>query len=257
MSAVIDLQDKDFGYWHVLERATNRNGRAYWKCKCTNCGKIKEVAGAHLRGGRSTNCGCIRTEKMRQAVIKQEAGKTYGFLKVEREATKEERPRQDRTGVYWNCTCTNCGRKNVIIFGDYLRKGQTISCGCITSKNESKIAKMLDDLGIQYRQQYNFNDLKNEKNYKLYFDFAILNNNKVIYIIEFDGIQHFQEGHFHTSLSTTRNNDILKNHYCFNHNIPIIRIPYNKEYDLNDLKIEYSNFLLTPENENQYYIENN
>lgn len=256
MSKIIDLQNKDFGYWHVIEQAESRQGRAYWKCQCTNCGKIKEVSGAHLRGGRTTNCGCIRAEKMRQAVIKQEAGKTYGFLKVEREATKEEKPRQDRTGVYWNCTCTNCGRKNVIIFGDYLRKGQTISCGCITSKNESKIAKMLDTLNIKYIQQYSFKDLLNDKNYKLFFDFAIVNNNKIIYVIEFDGIQHFQSGLFHSSLKDTHNNDIIKNHYCFEHNIPIIRIPYNKYYTLNDLKLEYSNFLLTPENEEQYYIEN-
>ena len=70
-------------------------------------------------------------EKMRQASIKHEEGKTYGFLYVVREATKEERPRLDKTGVYWNCNCLKCGRKNVIVLGDYLRNGDTSSCGCI------------------------------------------------------------------------------------------------------------------------------
>ena len=28
----------------------------------------------------------------------------------------------------------------------------------------------------------------------------------------------------------SRENDLLKNKYCFEHNIPLIRIPYNKEY---------------------------
>ena len=42
-------------------------------------------------------------------------------------------------------------------------------------------------------------------------------------------------------------------HFCFEHNIPLIRIPYNAEYDLNDLKLETTRFLLTPENEQEYY----
>ena len=38
-------------------------------------------------------------------------GKTYGFLYVNRKATEEEKPRTDRAGVYWNCTCTKWSRK--------------------------------------------------------------------------------------------------------------------------------------------------
>lgn len=50
--------------------------------------------------GRSTNCGCIRMEKMRQANIKDRVGQTYGFLYVKRIATKEEYPRTDKKGIY-------------------------------------------------------------------------------------------------------------------------------------------------------------
>lgn len=118
---------------------------------------------------------------MRQAIIKNEAGKIYGHLQVIREATKEERPRQDRTGVYWVCKCLNCGKENVIVFGDYLRKGDTESCGCLNSKNESRIAQMLDELNIKYKKQYPYLDL--------YFDFAIYSKeNELLYFIEYDGI---------------------------------------------------------------------
>jgi hypothetical protein len=91
-------------------------------------------------------------QKMAETNRKDETGKIYGFLKVERLALEEEKPRHDKTGAYWNCTCTKCGRKNVIVLGDYLRKGETSSCGCINSKNESLISQMLDNSKINYKQ---------------------------------------------------------------------------------------------------------
>lgn len=269
MSKMIDLTGQDFGYWHVIERAENtKGGRTRWTCKCmaekedgTICGNIKIVDGAHLRSGRSTKCTDHRIEAMRQACIKNEQGKTYGFLYVEREATKEERPRDDRTGVYWNCTCTNCGRHNVIIFGDYLRKGETKSCGCISSYHETAIKKMFDTIGITYKTQYSFKDLLSPKSDKhhLYFDFAVFNGDTLLYLLEYDGSQHFhtqnsqETWNNEEALMITHERDVIKNQYCFKHNIPIIRIPYDIKYDINDLKLETTRFLLTPENEQEYY----
>ena len=261
MSILIDLTNKDFGYWHVIERGPNNSrGRAQWLCKCTLCNKtIKLVDGAHLRSGRSTSCGCTKMEKMRQINIKHEEGKTYGFLFVERMATKEEKPRQDNEGIYWICTCVKCGRKNVIVKGDYLRNGDTTSCGCIQSKNESIIAQMLNTLGYTYKQQYTFNDLTStgRKCDKLPFDFAIINphTQQVLYLIEYDGIQHFTEDHQwkEDGYKITHSNDLLKNKYCFDNNIPLIRIPFNKKYTIQDIKIETTSCLLTPLNEYLYY----
>ena len=47
--------------------------------------------------------------------------------------------------------------------------------------------------------------------------------------------------------------DLLKNKYCFEHNIPLIRIPFDEKYTIEDLKIETTRFLLTQENEKNYY----
>ena len=261
MSKLIDLTGQDFGYWHVIQRAENRaDGRAYWLCKCTACGKEKEVAGAHLRAGRSTNCGCVRMEKMRQSCIKHEEGKTYGYLYVNRMALEEEKPRNDRAGIYWVCTCKNCGKQNVVIFGDYLRNGDTMSCGCITSKNENKIAEMLRNANIHFKQQYTFEDLSTTETVhgRLKFDFGIFNNNILLYLIEFDGIQHFKynnnsDWNTEEKYKRTKERDSIKNKYCFQNKIPLIRIPYNEQYNLNDLKLETTRFLLTPENEGKYY----
>lgn len=256
MSRVIDLTGQSFGYWVVIERAeNNKSGQAQWLCHCTLCDETtKTVAGGHLRGGRSTSCGCTKMEKMRQALIKNEEGKTYGFLHVERIATLEEKPRHDREGIYWNCTCLKCGRKNVVVFGDYLRKGETKSCGCLNSFNESRICQLLDQANINYRQQQTFCDLYSvRESDKLMFDIAIYNHNTLLYLIEYDGIQHFEPGHFNNNYQQTHYNDLIKNKYCFDNNIPLIRIPYDVEYTIDDLKLETTRFLLTPENEQEYY----
>lgn len=257
MSKLIDLTGQTFGFWYVIKRAENdKYGRARWLCKCTKCNEtIKDVDGSHLRGGKSTACQKCRQRKMADAVTKNEEGKTYGFLYVNRKAIENEKPRHDRNGVYWNCTCIKCGRKNVIVFGDYLRNGDTKSCGCINSINESKICQMLDTLNFSYLQQKKFTDLTSTGRAcdELMFDIAIYNENYLLYLIEYDGVQHFEEGHFNNDLETTHKNDLLKNKYCFDNNIPLIRIPYDCEYNLNDLKLATTRFLLTPENEEQYY----
>lgn len=262
MSALIDLTGQQFGYWKVLERAPNKKGgRSQWKCLCTKCNEtIKNVDGAHLRGGRSQACTKCRQKKMAQAVTIDETGRQYGYLKVIRKATEEEKPRHDKTGAYWVCTCLNCGQQNVIVFGDYLRNGDTKSCGCLkNSWNETQIEKLLTEQSIQYKKQLSFPDLYDKeiqgRKYVLPFDFGIYYNEKLLYIIEYDGEQHFRKIAFKTSQETTHYHDLLKNKYCFEHNIPIIRIPYNEDYDIKDLKLETTRFLLTPENEGEYYAE--
>lgn len=259
MSKIIDITGEEFGYWRVLERnASSSDGKATWRCLCQACGKIKEkVYSCHLRGGKSTNCGCVRMEKMRKAAIKDRTGDTYGFLFVTHEVPREERPRQDRMGAYWYCSCLNCGRENVPVFGDYLQNGDTSSCGCINSKNESLICKMLDDELIKYQRQYKFDELNltGRPCDRLSFDIGVLNNQKkLLYLIKYDGIQHFQEGHFHEGVfEKTRASDLEKNKYCFDSSIPIIRIPYKVDYSIEDLKLETTRYLLTQENEKEYF----
>lgn len=105
-------------------------------------------------------------------------------------ATENEKPRNDRDGVYWVCTCTKCGQKNVVVFGDYLRKGETQSCGCMSSKNESIISQILQNANITFKKQFTFKDLTSTGRAcdRLLFDFAVFNQEQLLYLIEYDGI---------------------------------------------------------------------
>ena len=154
MSKLIDLTGQKINNWLVLERAENdKRGRAKWLCRCLLCGKEKVVDGCHLRDGSSKNCGCQKMFKMKEANVKDEAGKIYGKLTV----LKRGKTPEGKTGAYWTCQC-ECGTI-LDIKGDYLRNGDTCSCGCIASKNESKIQQMLTKLNYNFKKQYYFNDL--------------------------------------------------------------------------------------------------
>ena len=131
---------------------------------------------------------------------------------------------KDGTHMYWICKC-DCGNEKETS-GNYLKNGSVQSCGCIkTSISEMNIKKILEDNNIEYKEQVSFDDLKNIK--LLRYDFGIYENEKLIRLIEFDGIQHFKEqAYFTHDLTATKNNDIIKNKYSKDNNIPLVRIPY-------------------------------
>ena len=93
---------------------------------------------------------------------------------------------------------------------------------CKRSTGEKKIARFLDKNNINYQEQKTFKDLKHVGYLK--FDFYLEEYNL---IIEFDGIQHFQEVDFFDKTSTLEDRqykDLLKNKYCKKNNINLLRI---------------------------------
>ena len=99
------------------------------------------------------------------------------------------------------------------------------------SKGEQKIKETLELLGAEYEQQYKLDGCKSS--YKLRFDFAVIQDNKLVMLIEFDGEQHFVDiKHFggKMGLKRRKTNDKIKNDYCKIHGIPLLRISY-KEYE--------------------------
>ncbi len=250
MSKIIDMTGAKINYLTVIERGPNTaDGRAQWLCQC-KCGNKKLIKGKDLRSGRVKSCGCLQKQRASEVNTINEVGNQYGFLTVLRRATKEEAPKSNQRNVFWVCSCLNCGNPYFIADAHSLRTGRLNSCGCLISKNETKIKQLLTKNNVSFETQKTFNNLLDKQ--KLSFDFYINNQ----YIIEFDGKQHFIQDSGWSNrekLEYTHNHDLIKNRYCFEHNIPLIRIPYNAEYTFEDLKLETTRFLLTPENEEKYY----
>lgn len=113
------------------------------------------------------------------------------------------------------------------------------------SKKEKEISKFLDSINICYKTEKAFKDCKNK--HVLKFDFWLPNNH---ICIEFDGEQHFKPIKFgnkskeevEKDFESIKQNDKIKNEYCKENLINIIRIKYNEniEEKLNFLK-KYSN----------------
>jgi very-short-patch-repair endonuclease len=107
-------------------------------------------------------------------------------------------------------------------------------CKKINSVGESKIREILNSLGVNFKEQHSFNDCRNKNILK--FDFYLPNQNL---IIEYDGKQHFIKGwNSDIEFERIKLNDKIKNKYCLENNIRLIRIPYTQFKNIENILIE-------------------
>ena len=105
---------------------------------------------------------------------------------------------------------------------------------CNESKGEKEIFMFLTENNIKFEREKKFSNCISDRNKKLRFDFYIPSKN---ICIEYDGEQHFEMNEYfggNDAFELTKRNDLLKNIYCSDNNIRLIRIAFY-EYD----KIKY------------------
>ena len=217
------LNGKQFGRLKILSyvyTATDRH--KYYKCQC-ECGNIETIKGTSLISKERTQClECNKQQRQIHSI--DETGKKYGRLTV---LEKYLHP-TDKKNAWWICQC-ECGNI-VYVKGVKLRNGHTQSCGCLKSKGEEKINYLLSKNNIIYKTQISFPDCIYKEPLK--FDFAIYNkNNQLLYLIEYDGKQHFYPVPFfggEKRFEEQQKRDQIKNEYCQKNHIPLLRIPYTQ-----------------------------
>ena len=218
-----DINGKRFGRLVVLE--------TYWeeippkvKCKC-DCGNIFISRKNDVQSGHTKSCGCINADVLKEINDVDHTGKISDYgVEILSKSGKNKYNQQ-----LWNCKCGYCGRLfeelPARILNNHVR-----SCGCLkNSSTESMINDFLTDLGVDYKREFGFDDCKSNKNYKLRFDFAVFKDSKVFCLIEYDGQQHFFPvipfgGE--KAFNETVERDKIKNKYCFDNNIKLLRLNY-------------------------------
>lgn len=236
MSKKLNLINQKFGKLLVIKELPSQNGRSYWECLC-DCGNIINVIGKNLKNGNTKSCGCLQKEKASKLNSKDLTNKRFGKLLVVKKAQNNKKE------IFWDCVC-DCG-SNISVSTHNLTSGNTQSCGCIKSKGEEKIASLLTENNISFEREKNFeNCIFPDTCRKAKFDFFVNNE----YLIEYDGIQHFQQNGWSTKdrLFYTKEHDKIKNLWCKKNNIKLIRIPYTalRELKISDLILETSKYII-------------
>lgn len=219
-----DLTGQVFSWLTVKERGPDRissSGRhiVRWKCVC-ECGNEILADGAELQKGSVKSCGCHRHDYQGEDL----SGKIFNSLLV------LERMPSIRYGsssqTKWKCRCLECG-SDKIVYRSALMRGQ-MTCGCINSRGEYEIGRILQQLNIQFQRGYSFPDLLSPRYGTVYFDFALRDSDNNMVLIEYQGEQHYipQSNHFGDYQREVT--DPLKKQYCKTHNIPLYEIRYDE-----------------------------
>lgn len=118
--------------------------------------------------------------------------------------------------------CSECGSIYITSKSNY--DGGYTRCGTCSrrkSSGELIIENYLTKNNIQFIPQHRYSDCKDKK--ELPFDFYLPDYNT---IIEFDGQLHYVPRYGEEKLKNTQYHDEIKNQYCKDNNIKLIRIPY-------------------------------
>ena len=191
-------------------------------CRC-DCGNTITVIGTGLTSGKTGSCGCLQRDRASESVTKDWSGvvSTDG-VKFLRQARKNSKGQW-----LWYCECGICGNEFVALPAKIMN-GHITSCGCRKrSSREDMIRSFLDSCGIEFAEQYRFPDCKDK--YTLPFDFAIMSNQSVVALVEYDGQQHYKAVSCfggQSGFENTVRRDKIKDRYCQNNNINLLRLPY-------------------------------
>lgn len=233
------------GPWNILflerldETVDARNRKPYGLFECPGCKQPTKATIKLVVNGSFHWCPeCRKQERSKRLIgnnlgkinAKNLTGQRFGSWTV---LQKTDERQNDH--ILWLCMC-DCGAQQKI---STCNLTQGISTRCVTcsmknnqSKGVKKIEKILIDNKIQYKTEHTFKDCKYKN--KLRFDFYLPDYNCCI---EYDGEQHFKENSlFRDSLLTVQLRDNIKNQYCKNNNIKLIRVPY---WDLKKISSQY------------------
>lgn len=148
----------------------------------------------------------------------------------------------------YRCKCYLCGKEHLITcdkfgiyppnrYGNHAYDGywSEAFCEChVISSFQWVVNKVLQELNVNYRVEYKFQDLYGIGGQNLLcYDFAIIDEyEKVVALIECQGEQHYKpvkEFGGEKAFEIQKKNDELKKEYAKKIGIPLVEIPYKKK----------------------------
>lgn len=140
-----------------------------------------------------------------------------------------------------------CGNDFMVQLSHFIGgKDKCNECRVKQSKIAQKVEEWLIAYNINYIKEQVFRDCKNNKGATLRFDFYVPEHNLCI---EVDGAQHYKPITWHgvskekaqQNFEITQQNDQIKNQYCKEHDINLLRLPFWQIENSNDYKTILNN----------------
>lgn len=197
-----------------------KGNQTFINVKHTECGMKRKVQFAGFKKKRGCPY-CKNNLKMDINLLKSKIKEKYGnqFLVIESNYKNNKTPMK--------FLHTECNKIIETSSNNLLYYGRCPHCS-VNSKGEEFIKNYLLEKNIDFLKEYSIQNLKNEK--KLRFDFYLPD---VDLLIEFDGKQHFlrdEKSFMIREYDRRIKNDRMKNQYCKENNLNLLRISY-LEYD--------------------------
>jgi len=154
------------------------------------------------------------------------------------------------SGFNLRIKCGTCGKEFTCTWDNFKKKPVKACPKCTghESAGEKTFEKLLKEYKIKFKKQYTFDDCRDKD--LLRFDFCLKFKKKII-LVEIDGENHRKAIEWYggeEAFQGVVRRDKIKNNYCKNNNIPLIRIEYNShgkiEYFTELCKNEIKNILL-------------
>lgn len=224
----------DFTVTEMLYGYCKDSGKPRTYCRCISSDGDEYIIRADaLRSGATKH----KKGAGHKIISKNIAGMQFGHLTALYKTDKKE----NNGSWKWRCQC-DCGNMIDVPVHNLIR-GHTRSCGHRhRSKHEDFIYDYLSSLQIDFETEYRFDNCRNSNgSHKLPFDFFIPSKNS---IIEYDGIHHYEPVNGWGGLdkyNITKENDAIKNKYCKENDISLLRIPYTVNDE--EIKKMISSFL--------------
>jgi hypothetical protein len=207
-----------------------KNNKTKVIIKHNKCKKEYSVTPTHfLQGNRCPYC--CRHPKKDITIIKNEifeiVGNEYTLLENDYINCKNK----------VNFKHNKCNNNFSMTIDHFLQGSRCPICNKTKNKSEGelKIEKFLKKNKIDYKDEYIFENCKYKK--PLRFDFYIPSINTCI---EFDGSQHFETKFYNNEkeLLEQHKRDKIKNDFCKNNNIYLLRIPYTSFKNIDKILTE-------------------
>lgn len=244
-----DLSGLKINRWTVLKRAPNvlePSGKfaTMWTCKC-DCGTLKNIRASTLKSGISHSCGCYKHDSL--TVKRKLYDKQFGLWKViSKKPIVKKSNVNNRWQYMWLCEC-QCNYKTQRYVSEQSLIGlKSTSCGCVSeSLLEQYTINILNEYHIDYKKQLTFNDLRGLKNGLLSYDFGLYINNKLICLIECQGMQHYKPCDYFGGLNQFKvqlEHDKLKRNYANKLGIDFYEIEYKDRFNIRSKIVNILNY---------------